>query len=94
MSFLLFNEVVTGKACARVYDHYGRAQSIGRYQVAKIKKLPSGHYRETFKYFHQRPAAIAYARRWLADIASPPAPVSLALVPSGFWGMPAAEQSA
>ena len=51
---------------ARVFV-YDKTQSdiLGRYTVAKIMRTKNGRTKTCNRYYRQRPAALAYARKWL-----------------------------
>jgi hypothetical protein len=48
-----------------VYDK-GTSDALGRYVVAKTMRLPNGQTRTPQSYYVQRPAALRYAKRFLA----------------------------
>ncbi len=60
----IWRDAVTGVAGVTVYDK-GHDDVLGRYMVAKTMKLPNGSYRKTDRDYHQRPAALAHARKFL-----------------------------
>ena len=66
---VIFQDAVPSFAGVTVYDR-GHDDSTGRYSIRKTMKLPNGKIRLTHSYRHQRPAALAFARRFLAERAA------------------------
>ena len=64
MTTVIHDEIRQGVARVTIHD-YGHACSLGRYQIQRIMRLASGRTKITYGYRHQKPAAIAYATKWL-----------------------------
>jgi hypothetical protein len=62
----IFRDAVCAVAGVTVYDTQGNGL-LGRYIVAKSMKLANGAFRTTQTYYHQRPAALAYAKKFLQE---------------------------
>jgi hypothetical protein len=65
----IFRDAVVSVAGVTVYDKVS-ADSLGRYIVAKIMKLPNGRTLTRQSYYRQRPAALRYARKFLEERAA------------------------
>jgi hypothetical protein len=69
MSTVVFEQKIPGLAAVIIYDHCGHTKATGRYQIYKLRRLPTGKYRHSYVYRHQRPAAIEHAQKWLGGLA-------------------------
>lgn len=65
---LLFREGAPGKAAVYVWDTHG---PVHRYVIGKHMQCPDGSFRATQAYRERRPAALNYARAWLARRTAP-----------------------
>ena len=62
----IFRDAVPAVAGVTVYDK-GYRDGLGRYVVAKSMRLANGRLLTKQSYYAQRPAALAYAKRFLTE---------------------------
>ena len=65
----IFRDAVNAVAGVTVYDK-GQTNILGRYVVAKMMRLANGQTRWTQTNYSQKPAALAYAKKFLQERAS------------------------
>lgn len=62
----IWSDAVPGVAGITIYDKDNQ-NFRGRYVVCKSMRLPDGRFRTAQKGYHQKPAAINFAKKWLTQ---------------------------